>query len=193
MVPPTAPPFFPPECVFIAGIKGRKKSLTHTFLPLGCCCFSDLKLCLTVFDLMDCSTPGFPVLHYLLEFAQIHVHWISDGIPPSHPLSLPFPLAEASGSLPMSQLCIRWPKYWSFSFSISPSSEYSGLISFRIDYPKDSQEFSPAPQFESINSLTLSLLYGPTLRSVHDYWENHNFDYIYIYKTYMTYIRYNCL
>jgi len=72
----------------------------------------------------------------------------------------------------------RWPKYWSFSFSISPSNEYSGLISFRIDWfdllpcsPRDSQESSPTPQFKSIISLTLSLLYGPTLTSTHDYWK----------------------
>ena len=66
---------------------------------------------------------------------------------------------------------IRWPKYWSFSFSISPSNEYSGLISFRIDWspccPRDSQESSTTSQFKSINSLALSLLYGPTLTSVH--------------------------
>ena len=62
-----------------------------------------------------------------------------------------------------SVLCIRWPKYWSFSFSISPSNEYSGLISFRMDSPRDSQESSPTPQFKSINSSVLSFLYTPTL------------------------------
>ena len=78
-------------------------------------------------------------------------------------------------------LCIRWPKYWSFSFSISPSNEYSGLISFRIDWldlpccPRDSQESYPTPQFKSINSSVLSFLYSPTLISIHDYWKNHNF------------------
>ena len=78
-----------------------------------------------------------------------------------------------------SALYIRWPKYWSFSFSISPSNEYSGLISFRIDcFNLAVQESSPALQFESINSLALSLLYGPALTSVHDYWENHSFDYM---------------
>ena len=70
-----------------------------------------------------------------------------------------------------SAVCIRWPEYW--RFSISTSSEYSGLISLRIDWSdwtaRDSQESSPAPQFESINSLALSLLYGPTLISTHDY------------------------
>ena len=80
-------------------------------------------------------------------------------------------------------LCTRWPKCWSFSFSISPSNEYSGLISFRIDQdwspccPSYSQESSPEPQFKNINSSALSLLYGPTLMSVHYYWKNHSFDY----------------
>ena len=73
-------------------------------------------------------------------------------------------------------LCIRWPKYWSFSFIISPSNENSGLISFRIQWfdllaVQGTQESSPAPQFESISSLALSLLYSPTLTSVHDYWK----------------------
>ena len=80
-----------------------------------------------------------------------------------------------------SVLCIRWPKYW--SFSMSPSNEYSGLISFSIDrfdllaYPKDSQTSSPTPQFESINSSALCLLYGPAFTSILDHWENHSFDY----------------
>ena len=78
-------------------------------------------------------------------------------------------------------LCIRWPKYWSFSFRISPSNEYSGLISFRIDWLglhavlRDSQESSPTPQFKSINSLVLSFLYSPTLTSIHENWKNHSF------------------
>ena len=71
-------------------------------------------------------------------------------------------------------LCIRWPKYWSFIFSISLSSEYSGLISFRIDC--FDLLVSPAPQFESISSLVLSFLYGPALTSIHDYWKNCSFD-----------------
>ena len=75
---------------------------------------------------MDWSTPGFPVHHKLPEFTQTHVHWAGDAIQPSHPLSSPFP--------PAFNLHIRWPKYWSFSLSISPSNEYSGLISFRMDW-----------------------------------------------------------
>ena len=81
-----------------------------------------------------------------------------------------------------SALHIRWSKYWSFSFSISPSNEYSGLIFFRVDWldlpcsPRDSQAPPPTPQFKSISSLVLSFLYGPTLTFLHDYWENHSFD-----------------
>ena len=69
-----------------------------------------------------------------------------------------------------SALLIRWPKYWSFSFSISPSNEHSGLISFRMDWlsPRDSPESSPTPQFKSINSLVLTFLFSPAVTSVHD-------------------------
>ena len=79
-------------------------------------------------------------------------------------------------------LRIRWPKYWSFSFSINPSNQNSGLIFFRMDWlhlfacRRDSQESSPTQQFKSINSLALSFLYSPTLTSIHDYWKNHSFD-----------------
>ena len=87
----------------------------------------------------DCSTPGFPVLHYLPEFAQTNVHWFSDAIQSSLPLSPPSPALNLSQYQGLSQwvnstLCIRWPKYWNFSFSISISNEYSGLISFRSDW-----------------------------------------------------------
>ena len=82
-----------------------------------------------------------------------------------------------------SLLYIRWPKYWSFTFSISPSNEYSGLISFRIDRfnlleVQETQESSATPKFKSINYLALSFLSSPTLASIHDYWKNHNFDYV---------------
>ena len=86
---------------------------------------------------MDCSTPGRPVHHQLPEFTQTHVHWVGDAIQPFHPLSSPSPtfnLSQHQGVFSTeSALCIRWPKYWSFSFSISPSNKYSGLISFRMD------------------------------------------------------------
>ena len=81
-----------------------------------------------------------------------------------------------------SGVCIRWPKYWSFSFNISPSNEHPRLISFRRDWlgspcsPRDSQESSSAPQFKSINSLALSFLHSPTFTTIHDYWKNHSLD-----------------
>ena len=95
------------------------------------------QLCLTLCDSMDCSTPGFPVHHQLLELAQTHVHRVSEAIQPSHPLSLPsLPSINLSQHQGLSQWVshIRWPKYWSFSFSISPFNEYSGLISSRTDW-----------------------------------------------------------
>ena len=76
-----------------------------------------------------------------------------------------------------STLRMRWPRYWSFSFSISPSSEHPGLVSFRMDWlDRDSQESSPTPQFKSINSSVLCLLHSPTLTSIHDHWKNHSLD-----------------
>ena len=87
---------------------------------------------------MDCSTPDLSVDHQLPEFTQTHVHRVCDAIQPSHPLSSPSPpafnISQHQGLFNESTLCMRWPKYWSFSFSISPSREYSGLISFRIDW-----------------------------------------------------------
>ena len=95
------------------------------------------KSCLTLCNRMDCSTPGFPVLHYLPEFAQTHGHWVGDTTQTSHSLSHPltfaFNLSQHHGLSSESALRIRWPKYWSFSFSIIPSSEYSRLIFFTID------------------------------------------------------------
>ena len=87
---------------------------------------------------MDCSIPDFPVHHHLLELTQTHVHQVGDAIQPPHPLSplllLPSIFPSISVFSNESVLHIRWPNYWSFSFSISPSNECSGLISFRIDW-----------------------------------------------------------
>ena len=99
-------------------------------------CCSVAKSCLTLCDPIDCSTRGFPVLYYVLELIQIHVHWVGDAIQPSHPLSPPSPtfsLSQPQGLFQWVSYLHQWPKYWSFSFSISPSNEYSGFISFRID------------------------------------------------------------
>ena len=95
-------------------------------------CCSVAQACLTFCDPMDCSMPGFPVLHYLPEFAQTHVRWVRDAIQLSHPLLPSLLLSWVFPSIRVfsneSVLCIRWPKYWGFSFSISPSNEYSGIL-----------------------------------------------------------------
>ena len=84
---------------------------------------------------MNLSTPGLLVHHQLPESTQTHVHRVGDGIQPSHPLLLlPSLFPSIRGFSNESALCIRWPKYWRFSFSISPSNEHPGLISFRMDY-----------------------------------------------------------
>ena len=94
--------------------------------------------CLTLCDPVDCSKPGLPVHRQLPEFTQAHVHWVGDAIQLSHPLSSPSPpalsLSQCQVFSNKSVIHIRRPKYWSFSFSISPSNEYSGLISFRKDW-----------------------------------------------------------
>ena len=95
------------------------------------------QLCQTLCNPMNCSMPGLPVHHHLLEFTQTHVHQIGDAIQPSHPLLSPLLLPPIPPSIRVfsneSTLLMRWPKYWSFSFSISPSKEHPGLISFRMD------------------------------------------------------------
>ena len=94
--------------------------------------------CLILCDPIDCSTLGLPVHHQLPELTQTHVHWVGDAIQPSHPLSSPSPVPSIFPGIRVfsndSVLHIRGPKYWSFSFSFSPSNEYSGLISFRMDW-----------------------------------------------------------
>ena len=93
--------------------------------------------CQTLCDPMNCSTPGLTVHHLLPEFTQTHVHRVGDAIQPSHPLSHPSPASNPSQHQSFSNestLCMRWPKYWSFRFNISPSNEHPGLISFRMDW-----------------------------------------------------------
>ena len=135
---------------------------------------------------MDCSTPSLPVQHQLPELAQTHVHQVGDVIQPFHPLSSPSPpafsLAQLQGLSKKSVLHIRWPKYWSFSFSISPSNEYSGLISFRMDWFDLLAVQGTLKSLLQHHSSKASILgppaffYGLTLTSIHDYWKNHSFD-----------------
>ena len=120
---------------------------------------------------MDCSTTGFPFHHQLLELTQTHVHRVSNAIQPSHPLLSLFLLPSIIPSIRVSSnesvLCIKWPKCWSFSCSISSSNEYSGLISFRIHWldilAVQGTLKSLLQHQSSINSLVLSFLYSQNL------------------------------
>ena len=147
---------------------------------------SFIQLCLTLCDPMNHSMPGLPVITNSWSLPKLIT---IESVMPSNHLILCCPLLLLPSIYPSirvfsneSVLCIRWPKYWSFSFNISPSNEHSGLISFRMDWldlpasPRDSQESSSAPQFKNTNSLALSFLYSPTIISIHDYWKNHSFD-----------------
>ena len=125
--------------------------------------------CTTLWDPMYCSLPGLPVHHQLPDFTQTHVHWVGDAIQPSHPLSSPSPPApnpsEHQSLFQWVNFSPRWPKYWSFSFNISPSNEHPGLISLRMDWwiSLQSQGLSrvfPNITVQSINSSALSFLYS---------------------------------
>ena len=130
-------------------------------------------------DSRDCSAPGLPVLHRLLEFAQTHVH----AIQPPHPLSSPSPPAFSLSHIRVfsneSSFHIRWPKYWSFSFSISPSNEYSRLISFRMDWfdllavqgtLKSLRQHNSKASILWCSALFMVQLSHPYI----DYWKNHS-------------------
>ena len=135
---------------------------------------------------MNRSMPGLPVHHQLPEFTQTHVQQVGDA---SSHLILCRPLLLLPTVPPSirvfsneSTLLMRWPKYWSFSFSIIPSQRtprtdllLNGLVGYLCS-PRDSQESSPTPQFKSINSLALSFLHSPTLTYIHDHWKNHSLD-----------------
>ena len=140
----------------------------------------------TLCDPMKCSTPGLPVHHQLPEFTQTHVHWVSDAIQPSHPLSTPSPPAPNPSQ---HQSLFQWVNS---SHEVAKNTGVSALASF---LPKKSQGWSPSewtcwislqskgfsrvfstPQFKSINSSVLSLLHSPTLTSIHDHWKNHSLD-----------------
>ena len=114
------------------------KVFSRTLLQLISCYCSVAQSCLTLLDSMEYSMPGFSVPHHFLEIAQVHVHWIGDAIHSlivCHPLLfLPSVLLSIRVFSSESAVHIRWLKYWSFSFSISPSNEYSGMISFKIEW-----------------------------------------------------------
>ena len=140
--------------------------------------------CLTLCDPMNCSTPGLPVHHQLPEFTQTHIHRVSDAIQPSYPLSSPSPPAPNPSQ---HQSLFQW---------VNSLHEVAKVLEFQLQHhclqrnprtdllqnglvgspcsPGNSQEYSPTPQFKSINSLALSLLHSPTLTSIHDHKKNHS-------------------
>ena len=163
----------------------KKKQRTSNFECQSLDQFSSVaQSCPTLFNPIVCNTPSFPVHHQLLELNQTHIHWFGDAIQPSYPLSSPSPafnLSQHQGFPNESVFCIRWPKYWSFSFSISPYNEYSGPISSRIDW------------FNSLKSRELSRVFSNTTAQKHQVFciqpslwsnchnhawllENHSFD-----------------
>ena len=149
-------------------------------------CYSVAQSHPTLCNFMDCSMSGFPVLHCLLEFAQTHIHWVGDAIQTPYPLLSPFPsaskLSQYQGLFLMSGLFLSGGQSfgasasaWVFQMNIQGWFLYNWLLLSPCS-PRNSQESSPTLQFESTNSLALSLLYGPTLTSIHDHWRNHSFD-----------------
>ena len=125
--------------------------------------------CLTLCIPMYCSTPGLPVHHQLLELSQTHVHWVSDTIQPSHPLSSPSPptfnLSQHQGLYKRISSHIRWPKYWSFSFSISPSMNIQdwfplGLTGWISLLSKGLSRVFSNTTVQKLNSLALTFLYS---------------------------------
>ena len=159
---------------------------------LHCCCSVTMS-CPTLATTWTAAHQAplfFTVSQSLLKLMSIESVVPSNHLTLFHPLLL-LPSVFVSIFSSVSSLYIRWPNYWSFSFSISPSNEYSGLISFRINWfdllavqgtlkslIKKKKESSPAPQFEGISSLVLSLLNGPTLTSLYNYWKMHSFDHM---------------
>ena len=134
---------------------------------------------------MNRSTPGLPVPHQLPEFTQTHVHQVSDAIQPSHPV---IPFSSCPQSLPASEsfsnestLRIRWPKYWSCSFSISPSNAHPGLISFRMDWldllaVEGTLKSLLQHHSSKASMLQYSAFFIVQLSHPHDYWKHHSFD-----------------
>jgi len=130
---------------------------------------------------MNCSTPGLPVHHQLLEFTQTHIHWVSDAIQPSHPLSSPYPPASKPSQ---HQSLFQWVnsshevakvlefqlQHHSFQINRRANLLQNGLVGSPCS-PRESQESSPTPQFKRINSLVLSFLISPTLTCIHDHWK----------------------
>ena len=136
---------------------------------------------------MNRSTLGLPVHHQLPEFTHTHIHRVRDAIQPSHPLSFPSPPAPIPPSIRVfsneSTLCMKWRKYWTFSFSIIPSKEIPGLISFRMDWldllaVQGTLKSLLQHHTSKVSILRHSSFFIDQLTSIHDYWKNHSLNYM---------------
>ena len=165
----------------LQGPLGRKK--IKPVNPKGNQFSSVVQLHLTLCNPMECSMTSFPVYHQLSELTQTHVHWVSDAIQPSHPLSSPSPTFNLS----QHQGLFRWVGSLHQVATVLELWHQSFQWIFRVDFlldwlvwspcsPRDSQEPSPTRQFKSVNSSAPSFLCSPTLTSINDYWKNHSFD-----------------
>ena len=148
--------------------------------------FSSVTRSCPLCDPMDCCTLAFPVHHQRPELTQTHVHWVSDTIPPFHPLLFPSPpdlnLSQHQGpfkwvssSHQVAKVLEFQLQHQFFQWTFQTYFPKDGLVGSPCS-PRDSQESSPTPQFKSINFLALSFLYRSTLTSLHDYWKNHSLD-----------------
>ena len=163
--------------VYICIYKNRKHRMDSVQFS------SVTQLCPTLCDPMSHSTPGLPVHHQLPEFTQTHVHPIGDAIQQSHPLSTPSPLPQTPPRIRVfsnvSTLHMRWPKYWSFSFSISPSNEHPRLISFRMDWLDLLVVQGTRKSLLQHHSSKASIFWHSAffiVTSIHDHWKSHSLD-----------------
>ena len=163
------------HCIYLAAFIDQKP-----------CCPSVAKLCPTLCNPMNCSIPGFPVLYYLAEFVQTHVTWVSDAIQLYHPLSPPSPPAL---NLSLHQSLFQWVGSSHQVGKVLEFQHQSFQWIFRVDFfsdwlvcspccPRDYQDYFPAPQFKSINSSALSLLYVQLSHPYMTTWKNHSFEYM---------------
>ena len=163
------------HCIYLAAFIDQKP-----------CCPSVAKLCPTLCNPMNCSIPGFPVLYYLAEFVQTHVNWVSDAIQLYHPLSPPSPPAL---NLSLHQSLFQWVGSSHQVGKVLEFQHQSFQWIFRVDFfsdwlvcspccPRDYQDYFPAPQFKSINSSALSLLYVQLSHPYLTTWKNHSFEYM---------------
>ena len=185
-----APSFFPLSLLFSLITSSYWNALTGlNNYSLYICRYSSSSVQFShsvVCDPMDCSTPGFPVYHQLPERAQTHVYWVSDATQPSHPLPPPSPPAFnlfqhqglfqwVSSSHQVAKVLELQLQHQSFQWIFRTDFLWDGLDGSSCS-PRHFQEPSPAPLFKSINSSALSFLYSPTLTSIHDHWQKHDFD-----------------